>query len=67
MDKRKKSLTVLYTYNLFLEFFEIFAKNNHYGCNKLFIEFPTVIPPIMIPINPIPIAMNKKFFWFDNY
>lgn len=35
---------------------------NCYGVNSSDVIFQIVYPPIMIPITPIPIANNKKFF-----
>jgi len=55
------SLTPLYTYYHFIEFFKIFIKNNHYDSNKLFVVNQILTPPIIISITLTTVARTKFF------
>ena len=39
-------------------------KNDVYGCNKSLTANQMLIPPMIKPIAPTPIAKIKNFFWF---
>ena len=62
LDTRSESLTPLYIYYSFLQFYKIFMKNDVYGCNKSLAANQMLIPPMIKPIAPTPIAKIKNFF-----